>query len=235
MGDIPTGSQPLGSFSNTSSDPKNSESQSSDHTHFNGVDSRSSPQGSAQYRPTQSGYQNMQPYSPQTASPNRQEAFNLNAMGHALPDLSYQAYRSPTQPFAGQSPPLQYQMQHQFSGPPNMNQQVSYNMQYHSQYQGMYAPGPNQVPSSIGLGVGMGNQYYQGQSFAGQHQQPAAPYLVQPAQYRGQNPVFSGGIPLPATKSTFTGDNRYATGSQGGDYLNGGNQPNISARRGSIG
>lgn len=235
MGDIPAGSQPLGSFSSPSSDPKNNERQSSDQTLNDGVNTRNSSHGSAQYRTTQSGYQNMQVYSPQTASPSRQEAFDMGTMGQGLPELSYQAYRSPTQSFAGQSPPLQYQMQQQhFGGHANMNQQVPYNMQYHAQYQGMYAPGPNQVVSSIGPGVGMGNQYYHGQTFVGQPQRPAAPYLMQPTQYRGQNQVFPGGAPLPSTKGAFAGDNRYATGPQGSDYL-GETQPNISARSGSIG
>jgi hypothetical protein len=164
----------------------------------------------------------MQSYTPPTAPQGRQDAFNMNSMGHALPDVSYPGYGSPSFS-SGVSPSHQYQMHNQqFSGQTNMNQQVQkmpYNMQYQPQYQGMYNQGQNQGVPSIGPGPGPGmggNQYYQPNTFMGQSQQAPSPFFIQPSQYRGQNQAYTASQFLGpvSPRGTFPSDIRL-----GNEYL----------------
>jgi len=132
----------------------------------------------------QGNYQNIQPF-PSHSLQGRPEAFNMAALGIALPNAGYQNYNdqsanryppnvSPTHPYQTQGVP-------QFSGLPTMvptTTSLPYNAHLPQQYPGMFAQGQIQSShTSIGAGPPMYQQYY-----------------VQPQHYGPQTQMYPGGL-----------------------------------------
>jgi hypothetical protein len=226
--DVPLGSQPALRPSKMAHPNRPESSQSlSTGNYDEGVEARKEQPGRqlpTTHIPTQSFAS--QQYATQTT---RGENYNMNALGTALPDLSYQNYmplqRNPSGS-AGVLYPVptgqQYATAQTFSTPTNSQ----YNMNYQAQYPGVYNLGHSASVPQISSGTpATSNQFYHNQTFIGQQQQQqqSPPYFVQPNQYNRHNQMYS---PIPsvqyASPASFSSDTRFHTQHRDGDYLGAG-------------
>jgi hypothetical protein len=238
MGDVPLGSQPTGRSSNMAHSSRQESSQSPPTALHEDSEGRKGQQGI----PSQTSYPHSQPY-PQQQYPSqtRAESFNMNALGSALPDLSYQNYGpSLPQRYAASSSGLVYHPQApQFAGAQNLapSGNPQYNVPYQGQYQGIYPQGQSPSPPHLHPGVpAASNQFYHNQMFLGQQQQ-GSPYFVQPSQYSPQNQMYPT-LPSPTqynSRSSFPGDTRFQTQQRANEYLDANYTSGGAGRSSSIG
>jgi hypothetical protein len=183
MGDKLPGSQPVGDFSNRSPTGRNLSRISPAGSYDSDSDRRKQFQDGPQLVIPQGNYQNMQSF-PSHSSQGRPEAFNMAAIGTALPNMAFQNYSDQSaQRYATNISPTHpmYQVQGvpHYSSLPTMNPtntNLPYNTHLPQQYPGVFTQGQSQ-PSQTGMGAGhpMYQQYY-----------------VQPGQYVPQNQVYLG-------------------------------------------
>jgi hypothetical protein len=241
MGDPPTGSLPLGDYSNPPSGPTVNVSEPLNLGTYEETEGNKGLHGNSPLSTSQGGHASMQSFPSHQA---RQEHFNMTSLGTALPDISYQNYSNlpgHRYPSAPPHSPLLYQMQNvpQFTGssamsPPNTN--LAYNFQYQNQYPGLYASGQTPPPPNLQAGMNATSQFYQGQGLIG-HQQPGSNFFVQQGQYASQGQVYAGHTAAGqfGTRGSFTGDDRLVVQQRGNDFVAGGYSGGSAGRSGSIG
>jgi len=238
MGDTPTGQQPLGHGARPDSAGPSSPSP------FDEGDGRKGFQGGLQMHGSQGNYPNLQSFSAQQhSSQARQEHFNMASLGTALSDMSYMNYSNVSPqgyPSGPSSSPHVYQMQNipQLGGPPPMSPPATnlpYNVQYQAQYPGMYAPNHSQSTTSSQSGLDAGNQFYQGQTFMGQH--PVSPYFIQQGQYAPQAQIYSGSPSSGqyGSRGAFIGESRPLPQQRVGEYQGGSSSAVVQGKSSSVG
>ncbi|KAL3417282.1 YTH domain-containing protein [Phlyctema vagabunda] len=203
MGDLPRRAEPGGQFANHQSSGT-STSRFSTPGLYEGNEPESLPFGSP--NPTSTHESNASQHQQQHGQQIRPELFNMNSLGAALPDVSYQNYNLSSQqrfPPNSSAGPMIYQVPSmaQYAGQPSLTHPANsaYNMQYQPQYQGAYPqsyPANQHTATSHQMhgGVQGGPQIYQNQAYVGQpplQQQAASPYFVQTGQYV-QNHIYAG-------------------------------------------
>jgi hypothetical protein len=152
----------------------------------------------------------------------RPENFNMNALGNALPDMSYQGYGNVTAPRYTQGPAspahlYQFSTGQPYTGAPNISpSSATFNMPYQGQYQQVYGIGQQPSAQHLQSGAAAGVQFYPNQAFVGQQQQP---YLVQSSQYNPQSQMYGGILQQYGMRNSVPGDNRLSGQHRGGDYL----------------
>jgi hypothetical protein len=244
MGDTPTSSQPIGNFSNAPQSRRTNFSQSSSQGLYGeNYAVRTVPQGFPS-PPPQTGYPPMQFYlNQQHVQHSASEAFNMNSLGTALPDPSYQGYGYvPPQRYSQglASPGAMYQLQNapQYTGAlTGMNpSSVAYNIQYRNQYLGLYVSGHTQSAEHLQTGTAPGSQYYYGQGFAGQpQQQQVSPHLMHPSQYGPPSRISAGSPPQYGMRSSFSGDSRLSGQQRTSEHLRGSPGSGLTGRSTSNG
>ena len=244
MGDTPVGSQPVGDYSNPSQTARANVSQLSSPGLYDESEARRAQHGAFQSTSSHSGHSPNQPYPPQQhTSQSRQEPFGMTSLSSALPDVSYQSYnqlapqRYPPSP---SSSALAFQMQNipQFGNPSAMGQPAGnapYNIPYQAQYQGMYAQGHAPSPQHLQSTTPSGTQFYHGQGFIGQPQQPGSPFFIQPSQYGPQGHMYatSPSVAQYGVRGSFPNESRVLPQQRSNEYLGGGSS--APGRSSSIG
>lgn len=229
MTDTTGGSQPVGDLPNSSQGPRQNVPQLATAVAYDSSEVRRGYQGPAQSNVFQGSYQSVPSFPPQqNPSPGRQDSFGMTSLGSALPEV-FQGYGNmPSQRYSGNHPASAHQFHPQvtqFTATPGMTSPTAtmpYNVQYQSQYQGMYAQNQHQSPPNPGAALGMGNQFYQGQSYIGPPQQTGPPYFVQSNQFGAQNPMFMANH-SPGHYGIgrgFVADNRFSQ-QRSSEYLDG--------------
>ncbi|KAH8602855.1 YT521-B-like domain-containing protein [Bisporella sp. PMI_857] len=156
-------------------------------------------------------------FNDQHNSPTGPNTFDMNHLGHALPELPYQQSHSlqhqrypsahlPRLPNYPQNA-SQFPTAQGFSSPGN----APYNIQYQNQYQGAFPPSQTPSPPHLQAGATSANQFYQNQMYMAQQQFLQNPaYYIQPGQYSPQNQMYPGFPPNMqyGSRSSFPGDSR---------------------------
>ena len=183
----------------------------------------------------QGNFAYMNQYPQSHGSPARQEPFNMNTLGGALP--SYPDYNNHPQRFhpGSSSAGLGYQMQsgQQYAGSPvgHSGSNGLYTHAYNAQYQGQYASAPSPQIQQHNLSA-MYNTGYMGQP-----QQQGQSFYLQQNQYMPQSPVFpimSGG-PQFGGRGNLVVDPRLHTQQRGRDFPGPASGLAASGRSSSIG
>lgn len=240
MGDTPGGPEPLGDGSNP---PLGSRHSPSNPSPYDESETRRDGQSGSQSSTLQRNYPPMQRSSShQSLTPGRQDSFNMASIGNAL-DSSYPTYSNiqPQRYPPGASPSaVLYQLPNAaYTGQPAMippAQNLPYHVQYQSQYPAMY--GHTQTPSSQNLQSGA--QFYQGQGFIGQPQQPRSPFFANPGQYATPSHLYptSPAAGQYGGRGRFAGDFRLAGQQRSSEHLSaasGGTAATTPGRSSSIG
>jgi hypothetical protein len=234
MGDIPTGSQPIGDFSNSSQTIRANVPQLSSPGPYDENEVRKGQHGAFQSTAWQAGYSPNQPHpSQQHASQSKQNPFGMTSLSNALLDVSHQNYAqlAPQRYLPNpSSAAVVYQMQNipQFGspseiGPPAGN--TPYNIPYQAQYQGIYATGHAPSPQHLQSGTPSGNQFYPDQGVMGQPQQPQQPgstFFIQTNQYGLQGMyTASSSVSQYGVRGSFSGESRVSPQQRSNEYLRG--------------
>lgn len=146
--------------------------------------------------------------SQQHASQHRPDAFNMTNIGGALPDLQYQNYNMQQhRQLPGQPPSYPMQSMAQFPTSQATNpSMIGYTIPYQGQFNAMY---PANHASSQQMQAPTNNsQFFSSQGYAGQSQQPGAPYYLQSSQYGPQSHMYSTPSPQYALKNPYSSESR---------------------------
>lgn len=157
--------------------------------------------------------------SQQHAPQHRPDAFNMNNIGGALPDVQYQNYNMIQQrQMPGHSPSYPIQSMAQFPTSQASNpSMIAYTIPYQGQFNTMYPA--NHAPSSHQMqGPTNNSQFFQSQGYTGQSQQPGAPYYIQSNQYGPQGHMYPAPSPQYALKNPYSSEVRQQS-QQGSDHL----------------
>ncbi|CAG8981688.1 hypothetical protein HYALB_00006560 [Hymenoscyphus albidus] len=175
---------------------------------------------SQQTPPPNTNYSQYSTFSPQqNVSQHRPDAFNMANMGGALPDMQYQNYNMIQQrQMPGHPPSYMIQSIAQFPASQVSNpSMIAYSIPYQGQFNTLYPTGHGSSSHQMQPPTN-GNQFYQGQGYAGQSQQPSSPYYLQQNQYGPQPHAFTVPSSQYASKGLYSSEVRQQP-QQGADHL----------------
>ena len=222
MGDTPLGPPSSGGRPNSAYHNR----QDLSHYSTGSPDDDGEPRNSQQGNSSHGAYTQSSHHSPQQNPQARAESFNMNHLGTALPDVSYQqSYSSQQARYpSAQSPTGQlFQQNHapQFSGSPGIQSpaNMTYNPQYNNQYQGPYVSTQTPSPPHLQPGSPAANQFYQNQIILAQQQQQhqhhqqqlhGAAYYIQQGHYNPQTQMIPGVMATAqyGARNNFSGGGR---------------------------